>query len=154
MKGFFKIMEIIYKNPDRHNGQFFKKKFGAKTYDDFSQFAIDGTPAYVTVHGPQRNLKLTGEGVREYHRLVSHESERKRTFALTLASVGVALGTISIAFTTVMQILINLNNPELQVSESTFPGFVLMSALIGILLGAASFFALTASAKLLLGSHH
>jgi hypothetical protein len=154
VKGFFRIMELIYKNPDRHNGQFFKKKFGAKTYDDFAQFAIEGTPAYVTSHGPQRTLKLTGEGVREYHRLVSHESERKRTFALTLASMGVALGTISIAFTTVMQILVNLSNPQLQVSENTFSGFVIMSAVIGVLLGAASFFTLTASAKLLLGSHH
>lgn len=154
MKGFFKIMEILYKNPDRHDGQFFKKKFGAKLYDDFTQFAIDGTPAYVTTHGPQRKLKLTAEGIREYHRLVSNEAERKRTFALTLASVGVALGTISIAFTTVMQILINLDNPELEVSETSFPGFVLMSAVIGVLLGAASFFTLTASAKLLLGARH
>ena len=77
MSKILKIMEFVLLNPEQYNEVYIKKKFKEKDYNLFSQFCIGGPTDMQLAHyiGPDK-LKLTQNGVREYHRLESEQAQR------------------------------------------------------------------------------
>ena len=86
-----KNMEYVFLHPEdeKNTEGYMRKKFG-KHYLIFSEFCLGGGIPYAHYIG-QGRLKLTQEGVREYHRLKRDFDQRIFNLIVTIATVIVAI---------------------------------------------------------------
>ncbi len=120
MQMILKIMRAIYENPERLTEADFISVVGPAKWMMFSQFAF---PYYCRVHGMY--LRLTPEGVSEFHRLILEQNNNEKTSALVLSTGSMALATILLVINSIIPF------ESMGVSESTIFGIlVVMGALL------------------------
>ena len=93
MKDILKVMEFAFFNPEQYKEDYVRSKFGDKKYNKFSQFCLGGTTTYAHFIGDGK-LKLTQEGVREYHKLKNYELQTAFNFWLVIFTAIMAVATL------------------------------------------------------------
>ena len=95
LRKILKIMKYALLNPEKYDEDYIKKKFKEKAYLHFSQFCLGGPSDKALAHyiGTGK-LKLTQNGVREYHRLQAEYDQRKFNLLVMIATIVIALSSL------------------------------------------------------------
>ena len=93
MNGILKIMRFAFFHPEQYDEEHIKKVFSEKDYLGFSQFCLGGTVPLAHYIGGEK-LKLTQEGVREYHRLESDILQKKFNLLMIIVTIVLAIASI------------------------------------------------------------
>ena len=96
MEDILKIMKDIYEKPGKRNSEYYKKEYGEKIFERFSDFALSANDPLAEATKENAKLKLTSAGVREYHRLLGEKKEVQRTKAAVYATTGMACASAGI----------------------------------------------------------
>ncbi|MEW6749291.1 MAG: hypothetical protein AB1295_06310 [Candidatus Micrarchaeota archaeon] len=88
------IMREIYYNPEQIKPAHFIEKYGQKSWNLFSQYAL----GQLCRQNPDDTLKLSQDGAAEYHKLVQDKAMLERTHSLTLGNMALAVSTVALAF--------------------------------------------------------
>jgi len=90
-----KIMEFVLLNPEKYDEAYVKNKFGEKKYNLFSEFCVGGSQDMSLAHyiGPDK-LKLTQRGVREYHKMVSEQTQKRFNLLMLIATSILAISAV------------------------------------------------------------
>ena len=92
MQKILRIMKFALLHPEQYTEDYVRKKFGEKDYDLFSQFCIPELAHYIDVI--DQKLKLTQDGVREYHRLQSESLQKRFTILMIIITATLAIASI------------------------------------------------------------
>ena len=92
MSKILKIMKFALLHPEQYNEEHIKKVFGEKDYLLFSQFCLGGTYPLAQYIGDGK-IKLTQEGVREYHKLQAEHLQWRFNLIMIIATTVLAIAS-------------------------------------------------------------